>query len=475
MNLFASSFCIFCREDIQYCSAEQQNMYSSEDKHTMSHSNVYKNPNPRPCITRKGALTAVGFLIVIQQALFNWFYNNGTYLESITTYPPIIQTALDDDSNDEEEEMIALQNLSKIASTSTNPPKTLAAFIHLGKTGGSTISSQLRNGCHSHTVEIWPCRNGTELPPSEESAISKLTTYYHVPDFALRNLEKNHKKHPYEVFILTLRDPFARAVSAFVYSHPFTRAAYKFEDYNKMYPDWRKNLGGDDASLLIDWIIKHTKEVSQDAKDFYSCFDNFVDAYAKQLKNFDDYEELPWREHFNHKDCASLAKSTLHHHETFNYKDNSAVVDHLYWDLRVILYQVRQNLIDKTILSIRQEYLELDWVSANLFLGDDEKNVSVDFKNHRIYNDMETGDTNRTSVSKELSDDGRESLCLALIDEYRLYLKLLVLSMNLEEKDVQQSLSLARKNCPMLHLKLPLINETVEVVLSKSNGIRWEL
>jgi hypothetical protein len=42
-----------------------------------------------------------------------------------------------------------------------------AGFIHIGKTGGSTITTLIRNGCHS--FDKGPCKNVTN-----ESAISKL-------------------------------------------------------------------------------------------------------------------------------------------------------------------------------------------------------------------------------------------------------------------------------------------------------------
>lgn len=41
-----------------------------------------------------------------------------------------------------------------------------AGFIHIGKTGGSTISMQLRNGCNS--FKSGPCRNVTD-----ETVVSK--------------------------------------------------------------------------------------------------------------------------------------------------------------------------------------------------------------------------------------------------------------------------------------------------------------
>lgn len=48
-----------------------------------------------------------------------------------------------------------------------------AGFIHLGKTGGSTLSVQLVNGCHSYVKK--PCHH-----VENETAVSKLVSnYYH--------------------------------------------------------------------------------------------------------------------------------------------------------------------------------------------------------------------------------------------------------------------------------------------------------
>jgi hypothetical protein len=52
------------------------------------------------------------------------------------------------------------------------PPRTPGAFIHVGKTGGSTLSRYQRNGCHSFVPK--PCRGKYLL---NESYISKTTTY----------------------------------------------------------------------------------------------------------------------------------------------------------------------------------------------------------------------------------------------------------------------------------------------------------
>jgi hypothetical protein len=65
--------------------------------------------------------------------------------------------------------------------TAIDPPNTLGAFVHLGKTAGSTLSYLLRNGCHSWVAKSCPDRSNM----TQESHVSRLTTYYHAPDFEL--------------------------------------------------------------------------------------------------------------------------------------------------------------------------------------------------------------------------------------------------------------------------------------------------
>lgn len=61
----------------------------------------------------------------------------------------------------------------KNAARATNKYNSSAGFIHLGKTGGSTLSLQLRNGCHSFVEK--PCHK----VPNETIVSELVTDYYH--------------------------------------------------------------------------------------------------------------------------------------------------------------------------------------------------------------------------------------------------------------------------------------------------------
>ena len=342
------------------------------------------------------------------------------------------------------------------------PPLTSGAFIHIGKTAGSTLSMLLRNGCHSHVPK--PCMNDLELPPFRESHVSKLTTYYHIPDFE-SILQKNHKEHPYDFFVFTTRDPLERAISSFIYTHPITVAVEKVERFKRKNPSalYVVTMGvkdKNDMGSIVDHLINNTDYINERNKNMYSCF-NTLESYAQLIHNS---TYLPgnhgWETYFNKTQCDNVAKSTLHHIDPLP-------MIHQYWDLQNILLQIHDGLRNKTLFVTRQEFLWDDWKSTNRYLGD-EGEIYIPETSKRKYDEMNIPEDKR--VQKTLSESGRENLCRALEKEYRVYLRLLVLAENLSRRQVEESLEMARKNCPWLDLKLPNVDEIETVVMSRSRA-----
>lgn len=360
-------------------------------------------------------------------------------------------------SNDQSKQKRKSYNLQN-----QTPPMTSGAFVHIGKTAGSTLCLVLRNGCHSHVPK--PCKNDSELPPSQESYVSKLTTYYHIPDFD-SNLQKRHKEHPYDFFVFTTRDPLERAISSFVYTHPITVAVEKVERFKRKNPHMLNYVtigvkNKNDMGSVIDHLINNTHYINEKNKKMYSCFDT-LEQYAQLIHNS---TYLPgnhgWETYFNKTQCDNVAKSTLHHIDLFP-------MIHHYWDLQNILLQIHDGLRNKTLLVTRQEFLWDDWISTNRYLGD-ESEIYIPESSERKYEEMDIPQGKR--VKKTLSESGRENLCRALEKEYRVYLRLLVLAENLSRREVEESLEIARKNCPWLDLKVPNVDEVETVVMSRSRA-----
>jgi hypothetical protein len=140
--------------------------------------------------------------------------------------------------------------------------------------------------------------------------------------------------------------------------------------------------------------------------------------------------------------CTNLARAIM--------KNKVPASEHFYWDLKTIMSKVLQMLDKKVpILMIRTEHIWEDWTSTNLYLG--QSPPIATFPEGERRKDFISGQTPK--VTKDISDKGRERLCRALKENYRVYLRVIYRSVNLTPEEKQDSLALARKNCPSLELR----------------------
>ncbi len=340
--------------------------------------------------------------------------------------------------------------LHRYCNQTFTPPQTPGAFLHIGKTGGSTLSFQLRNGCHSFMEK--PCKNETELPSSQESVISKLTSYFHIPDFDNGRLFRSNNENDYQFFVITIRDPLSRWISTYHQLHPYRLNSDKL---NK----WKDKEWHTKYKRYKNYVPSLKK--LQNKNNIYACFET-LEEYAQLLSNFTNFNMMKdevHAENLREQDCDVQAKATFYHIR----------LESIYlfvYDLRQVLSMIQKNLREKIILSVRTEFLWTDWATANRWLGDDSVGIvktgqKIDERNSTKVN---------SPVKMDLSDQGRKNLCLALESEYHLYFKVLQLSVNLGPKDREASLAIARKNCPWLDLNFKDVPEVFE----SRDGL-WEL
>jgi len=286
-------------------------------------------------------------------------------------------------------------------STQSNPQRPDGgAIVHMGKTGGSSISLLLRNGCHSYMPH--PCRNVTH-----ESMASKLIkSYYHVPDFGL--LPISH----HDFYLVTMRDPYERFVSAFTYEHVLNVRARK----------------DDVAPKTMDRVAQA-----------FRCFDS-LEAFVALLEPDPFDYSYPFEKHIiNTTSCVDFARAAfdgkvrIFHHLFFNYGR-----------LRSLLPS--DNV---TIYATRQEYLFHDWVRVNKLLGQqDEVYIPNEMDQSQIRNLTHLN----LPVTRDVSSSGQKTLCLALEREYNHYMWFLRKARNILPDDVKHSIERALKRCPELHL-----------------------
>ena len=99
----------------------------------------------------------------------------------------------------------------------------------------------------------------------------------------------------------------------------------------------------------------------------------------------------------------------------------------------------------KEVFVIRTKSLWHDWVTVNNLLGSPEDVPIPDSVNEgKVVNSQ-----GKLPVTSNLSDEGRESLCKFLRNEYILYLDLLNRAVNLSDDDIKSALDDAYKNCPV--------------------------
>ena len=321
------------------------------------------------------------------------------------------------------------------------PPNTPGAFVHVGKTGGSSLSQLLRYGCHSFMLTHCDYRT---MSAKDESIISKLTTYYHVPDF-----EKGTNQS-YEFYVITIRDPLDRIVSAYLESHPENLEAFVHYNIlnNPKYRNLLENEGPEAAQQYYDnkWRMEDKRIKFSYFRGVYECMPT-LDTFAQMLKGGEMMEyknKTPankWLWQIPNFNCSEKSKLIFFH-------KNAPRMNHFYWNLQSIVQSLNINIHQSSIFLIRTEHMNQDWIQANQYLGQKAENVKVPEVNLR------NASTYNYPVQNTLSDSGREMLCQALKPEYELFMKLLSSAVNLSTEQKQESLNMVQKKCPWLSLKL---------------------
>jgi hypothetical protein len=281
------------------------------------------------------------------------------------------------------------------------------AFVHMGKTGGSALSVLLRNGCHSWMAH--PCRNVT----NETIASELIESYYHVPDFAFL------RQSQHDFYVITLRDPFDRAVSAFVFEHILNRIVRN--DLTTLTPSKQKVL-----------------------ENAYACFPT-LEKFVSHLKGNSSSYYYPYKKNaVMPTPCRDFARAAFHGQvRPFN---------HMYFSFqRIKTFLPAPD--SQTILVTRQERLWDDWKSINKWLGHDREVVIPEKVDHaEIRNTTHL----QLPVTRRLSPEGTQTLCAALQGEYDTYVWFLKRAKNLNANDVLKSVGQARRRCPKLKVNLNL-------------------
>ena len=293
------------------------------------------------------------------------------------------------------------------------------AFVHIGKTGGSSLTKLLANGCHSFIEK--PCRNVTN-----ESFISKHTTYFHTPDFELGDL----MNRSFDFYVITLRDPLSRTISSYLHSHPDNQMVWLFDEV-KQTPHYQMQLEkyGDIHNLI--W--KKKAEVTLEPyKKLYKCFPTLQD-FAMQLNADLQRENL-----LDEGNCSHVASLALQH--------RVPLLEHLFWDIRKVASLINLKPEAKLVV-LRTENLLNDWLTGNQYLG------GIHLKSNELGAVLRN--SSNYPVEKKIDKEGRLKLCAAIEEEYKKYFGLLSRAKNLNRDDIKACVKRAKSQCPNLRISIP--------------------
>jgi len=298
------------------------------------------------------------------------------------------------------------------------------AFVHMGKTGGSTLSVLLRNGCHSYMPH--PCRNVTAPGRPEFIASELIKSYYHVPDFGLLPQSRH------DFFVVTTRDPFDRVVSSFVYEHYRNRfaAAHRGDKSKRMSPVERIKYKAAYRCFptLNHWVsfLPSTQELAAVQYDVSKTF-----SYPYQR-----FDVVP-----TDISCRDVARAALY--------GNIRLFTHLYFSYNKIRSLLPPPSSGKgKIYVTRQEHLWDDWIAINQILEKEHGNKAQrthddgtlpppppGFEN--IRNTTQLEEQYKLPVTRKFSSGqiSINKLCGALEKEYRAYLWFLSRAENLKTSE----------------------------------------
>jgi len=281
------------------------------------------------------------------------------------------------------------------------PKEQEICFAHVGKAGGSTLGCSLGFRLHCDHGNVVDDDDDDDVGDDDAAAqnmnqdhhssslLAKLTTHFFHTDVYNCDDDAGY-------FLFIVRDPIARALSAFNYNKP------------------------DESDFIND-----TKWANQRAHFYSECPFPHMEAFVQNGLREDG--DSPDR-------CKKLAIETLQG-TGWNKKQSP---DHWYFNYQYYFEAIPS---DSKILTVRNKHMEEDIGSIeNLFECHEEERLAL------------TASKNTNTWSDEddlyLSDESISILCQALCNEIQIYKKILHQALNLSQDQLGVSLMELEAKCP---------------------------
>ncbi|KAL7535916.1 hypothetical protein ACHAXR_006805 [Thalassiosira sp. AJA248-18] len=324
------------------------------------------------------------------------------------------------------------------------------AFVHIGKSGGSTISLLLRNGCMS-AVDGTPCESDRWLKVpgqvQETPASKRIQFYLHVPHVESGRIAEYYRR--VSSVVVVARDPLERFVSAFLSRHPANMDAMRLRNVRIRKkaemdgvepPIWAKPTWGSGRPMEDQIHRVAFRGCYPSIEHFAMCADP-TRHYPFIKSTFET--KIIWSERGKHEmditlKCREICQEIVSGENDF--------IQHLQFNYEAFL----KYLPPKTeVFVIRTKSLWRDWIDLNRLLGGTSVDLVVPDEGSKAEAVNARG---RLPVRNNLSDRGRTTMCKHLANEIRIYIDLLNRAVNLSDDDIRSALELCSKNCPsVLH------------------------
>mmetsp|Transcript_32863 Transcript_32863/g.79529 ORF Transcript_32863/g.79529 Transcript_32863/m.79529 type:complete len:456 (-) Transcript_32863:32-1399(-) len=268
-------------------------------------------------------------------------------------------------------------------------PSERICYVHVGKTGGSTVGCGLGFSLH--------CNNHTQ-PPLGGLLPQRATRMFHADTYDC------HDDSAY--FLFVARDPVERLKSAFLYERP--------KGTGRKGDAWLKKHSPQQADY------ERKKNLYLDCPRF-GVMENFVqDGLTKHGRASEE--------------CKFRAFTAVRGERHFNC--------HMYFNYQFHLEGVPE---DANVLAIRNEHLVRDWNAAEHFIGGEKDMIPPERANETIH---AVNKSTKDGQDKWLSDESTRIVCRQLCNEIVAYKKILRRALNLNYLEVERSTEELREVCP---------------------------
>ena len=350
--------------------------------------------------------------------------------------------------------MLSKYNLTQFDRIKTTVPDDdrVLAFLHIGKTAGSTISVNIRNGCHECCMQSCSGRVDGWIV-NETIASQRIRSYYHMEYIP------QDKLNEITTIITAVRNPITRFVSAFAYEHPFNSNSANVElrintSHGKLkteqftcFPKLHYLVNAAAGKARIHYNKAHLAAMRELSKN------------ARTRKAVGKFHSRPKRVHekdiIQPIDCTELAKLTFSVNKISTEIKQSVLdgshpfLNHMTFDYR----QYYQSMPpEKELLVLRQENLWNDWNDLNILLG----KVNPKYHNWPAvppFQGVERNVSHQYEFQERWKLHDRQDqhwLCHLLRDEIRTYLMIIMRAVNLNEDDLLRAVNDVESTCDSL-------------------------